>query len=66
MRNNEFLRTKDFCPLPECTPMRIHTGIFGRCRSWKVPMKARMSSAMRQISTACLFPFRFGSPEATM
>ncbi|KAG7226516.1 hypothetical protein INR49_003837 [Caranx melampygus] len=52
--------------LTVCMPMRIHTGMPGRCLSSKLPMNAKMSSAMQQISTACLFPFLLGSPEATM
>lgn len=52
--------------LPECTPMRIHMGIPGRCCNWNVPMKDRMSSAMQQMSFACLFPLRLGRPDTTM
>lgn len=52
--------------VPECIPMRIHTGSPGRCLSWKVPINARMSRAMREMSTACLLPFRRGNPDATM
>lgn len=52
--------------LPVCSPIRILRGMSGMCLILNVPTELRMSKDMLAISAACLFPFRFGSPEATM
>lgn len=51
---------------PEWIPMRILTGTSGMCRMWKVPTELRMFRDMLAISAACLLPFLFGRPDATM
>lgn len=51
---------------PEWIPIRILTGTSGMCRIWKVPTELRMFRDMLAISAACLLPFLFGRPDATM
>lgn len=52
--------------LPVCRPILILRGMSGMCLILNVPTELRMSRDILAISAACLFPFRFGSPEATM
>lgn len=51
---------------PEWIPIRILTGMSGMCRIRKVPTELRMFRDMLAISAACLLPFLFGRPDATM
>lgn len=47
-------------------PIRILTGTSGMCRILKEPTELRIFSDILAISAACLLPFFFGSPEATI